>query len=208
MIKLVVFDFDGTLVDTKRVILDLIENNLEKFNYDMDKKLVTSLGEPIEKVLEAIGVREKVIPALAEKINFSFIKHSRKVEVARNIRNLEKIKIRKIILSNNIHFFIKLVLRNHKIGFFDEIYGADDFDNKFHEFKKLMRKNRLKPHEVIYVGDRASDTELARGIGCYSIIIHHKASWASKKDIIASKPDFIIGDLSKIEKIIHKIENS
>ncbi len=206
MIKLVVFDFDGTLADTREIIIELIKKNVEEMNFKFDKKVLIDHGEPLDKVLKIIGVQEKVIPVLAGKINFSFIEHASRVKAVSNLKSLKQINKKKIVLSNNTKDFIEEVLKNLKAEFFDEIHGADGSIDKIIKFKELLNKNGLSPKEVIYVGDRPFDTNVAEEVGCISIIVNHKASWSSAEKILASNPDYIVSDLSKIKKIVGSLD--
>jgi len=43
MIKLVVFDFDGTLADTKSVVFSAIKNTLSKYKYKIPKNLMETM---------------------------------------------------------------------------------------------------------------------------------------------------------------------
>ena len=44
-IKLVVFDFDGTLVDTRTIFLGIVKKNVEKHGFKLDKKFVIKREE-------------------------------------------------------------------------------------------------------------------------------------------------------------------
>jgi len=43
-VRLIVFDFDGTLVDTKELLLRIVSGHLAKFNISMTKNLIISFG--------------------------------------------------------------------------------------------------------------------------------------------------------------------
>lgn len=208
MIKLVVFDFDGTLADTKKLLLKIIEHNVEKFDIKLNNGFLKSFGDKIlDETLSVLGVEEHVFPSLAREIEFDFIKHSYLAPLCSGIMNLKKINKKKIILSNSIDEFIKEVLKKNKITFFDEVYGCDRFENKREGFREIIKKYKVKPEEIVYVGDRPVDTALAKFVGCYSVILTHKASWSSKKDIENSKPDYIATSLNDLRKVINHIDH-
>jgi phosphoglycolate phosphatase len=204
MIKLIVFDFDGTLVDTKKIIYGIIWNLIEKSSYQISKKLIQKeLGNSsLEISLESLKVNPKDAKNLEEKSNYLSIKNASKMKMVRNLRSLNKLKQRKIILSNNITPFIESVLKNLKVDFFDEVYGADKFKDKPSKLNQLIKKFKLKPSEVIYIGDKTVDVDVARKSKCIAVSIVHKASWSPKKEILAKNPDYIITDLTQLKKII------
>ena len=191
MIKLIVFDFDGTLVDTREMIENVLKDILGKYGYKPADKIFRFLGDsPIEGFLKHI-ISDK---GNLKKISLEFVlrknKNYKQAKLIKDILKLKKIKQKKIILSNNLTFFIKRVLKNLKIDFFDEIYGADKFKNKYDKFKKILEKYNLKPFQVIYVGDRPVDILLAKKVGCISVAISHKASWSKKKELLKAEPNF------------------
>jgi phosphoglycolate phosphatase len=209
MIKLLVFDFDGTLADTKSMLLSIIKDNLGTFNYKLTKNFLKEFGDrPLEESLDKLGIKQHILVYLVDKINLNFVEHAKKVKPCKNLLDLKNIKKKKIVLSNSITDFIKIVLKKEGANFFDkiEIHGSDHFDNKLNEFRRVLKKNNVKPEETIYIGDRPIDVELARKVGCFSIAIASKSSWSSKAPLIKASPDFLISDLGKIKHIVQILD--
>jgi HAD superfamily hydrolase (TIGR01549 family) len=205
MIKLIVFDFDGTLADTKHMLLDIIRKDVGKFGAKLTSKFLDEFSGTFDELLEKIGIEEKVLPRLTEKIEFDLVKSMNKVNIVSGVNKLREISVRKIVLTNSIGEFAEKLLEKSKIDFFDEILGQEDFSSKEKYLKNLIRKNKIKANEIIYVGDRPLDVILARKIGCLSVIVCHKASWSSREAILESKPDIVITKIEDIVKIIRKL---
>jgi phosphoglycolate phosphatase len=209
MIKLLIFDFDGTLVDTREVIYDLVERSIEKFNYSIEHKLIQDglSNQTLKEFLPLLGIKDKDVDRIINHSNLEQINHVPHIEGTRTLKSLKRINKRKIVISNNLSEFIKSVFKSLGIDFFDEIYGEDSFEKgKPHKIKEIMRRDNLKPGEIIYIGDRERDIKVARSVGCFSAIICNKHSWGDKKEILKSKPDFIISSLSQIDEIVKKID--
>ena len=206
MIKLIVFDFDGTLVDTKEVIFKIVRDTFNKFNYQITSALIKEhLGNsPVGELLKHLGVKQKDINAIIHHSNAQTINSSKKIKQVKSLLVLKNLKQKTIIVSNNVSPFVKAVLENLNITFFDKVYGADNFKTKEQKIKQIMKKEKLSPKEVIYIGDKTIDVDVARKVKCVSVIISHKASWSSRKDVVAKKPDFIIKDFSELKKVISK----
>ncbi|MEI6731352.1 MAG: HAD-IA family hydrolase [archaeon] len=205
MIKLIIFDFDGTLADTKNVILGAMERSFSEFNYHMDLEHVRTGAEPLDALLRKFGVEEKVLPTISKWLSTSFLEKVEDLEPVDGLKALKKLKVEKIVVSNSIHAFIADGLKKFDALFFDGVYGAEDFKNKDEMFARLMKERKITPSELVYVGDRPVDTQLAKRVGCVSIILANQHSWASKEEILSSSPDFIVESLSDIPGLIDKL---
>ena len=205
-IKLVVFDFDGTLVDTRTIFLGIVKKNVEKRGFKLDKKFVKDFGNvPLKKAMEFISKDNETLSPIIDDIAKDFIEHAKDVHPCKNLKNLKNLTQEKIILSNSVSDFIEIALEKLNIDFFSEVHGADTFDTKFDELKKIIKRKKLNVDEVIYVGDRPVDIKLARKVGCRVVVVSNSSSWSTKKDLLENGPNFIIGDLKELKTIISKL---
>lgn len=207
MIKLLVFDFDGTLADSRKILLNLVKKEIKNSEYRISKAFVKRFGDkPLNGILKMIGFGNNELDYYSREIHKDFFKNAGKIKACKNLKSLKKIRIKKIVLSNSIHKFISIVLRNLGVmKYFEHVFGADEFKNKVQEFRKIIKIYKIKPREIAYVGDRVIDAKLARKIGCYSIIILRKSSWSPRKDIVKARPDFIVSDLGKVKEIVERL---
>ncbi|MEK6908695.1 MAG: HAD hydrolase-like protein [Nanoarchaeota archaeon] len=208
-IKLVIFDFDGTLADTRELLLRIIKKHLFSFEISLTKDLIRFFGNtPLEHYLMLTGLPTDLVRSVCAGIHDDFFKEYHKIKPCKNFMSVKNIKIRKIILSNNVTFFIEKSLNFLKANFFDGVYGADRFKhNKSWMIDKLRKKYGLSRSEIIYIGDKDIDVDVARCAGVYSIIISNQSSWSSRKDIIKKRPDYLLTDLSKVSGVINQINS-
>lgn len=67
------------------------------------------------------------------------------------------------ILSTNSKPNIEYILNKYSIDrYFNDIYGDIGINGKTRNLKKLMRQQKLKPNECIYVGDELRDIQAAK----------------------------------------------
>lgn len=212
MIRAIFFDFDGTISDARRFVSKNIIKFLEKEEYIFNKNIVLSmLGARMDEIFEEIGIgkgkdflREKFYKYVIGEIPKSKLKLCVSVKPLVDLKS----KYLMLVISNSDTQFIKKQAKFLGVNkLFKEIIGAEGFKTKDKIIVDLLKKYKLKPQEVIYIGDRFSDVEYAKKVGCISVAIHNKSSWSTKKRILEEKPDFIVKDFYGLKKIVEKINN-
>ena len=202
--RLLIFDFDGTIADTKAIYYKVISQKLKKFGYshkDVDKAI--DLGFSLKKTLNKMGFSFLVSWFLHKKINREVIDEARKVKKCKDVDSIKKIDEEKILVTNSLREFALPILKNFKLlKCFKEIYGAEDFVDKTSFIKKYAKANNLKKEDCYYIGDRAADAKTARKAGCRGVIILGRCAWDSKKEILKEKPDFMIASIKELKRIL------
>ena len=133
MIKLIVFDFDGTLVDTKKVVVDTIRKVFKKHGYKVPKNLksISKLGDSsIKGTFKPFIKNKKNLDKISRDFIYEKTKAHRKIKLCKGAKTLGKIKKKKIIVSNSVTSFIRTVLKSKRTNFFSVVYGADKFSSK------------------------------------------------------------------------------
>ena len=202
--RVLIFDFDGTIVDSKKVYYNALEKHLGHLGFGKKKadKLI-DLGLSITETLKNIGVSPVLRWWEKRAIMKEVIKEVKKVKECRDVEDVKKLVGKKILISNSLSEFIFPVLRHLKIeDEFDEIYGADAFDNKEEFIGEYIRRNGIDKKNCYYVGDRRADVKLARSLGIVSVALSTKCSWNSRSEMLKEKPDFMIFDLANLKEIL------
>lgn len=206
MISLLIFDFDGTLVNSKNVVVELLNDVSKKYGLSLDNNFFHHLGDenPLN-MIKNLGFNNKKILEIVKEIEIALLNNYGKIRLNKGVKELEKIKIPKVILSNSPKEYIEKILLNNDIKFFDEIYGSDDFENKKSKMKKIIKKYNVKSKKVLYVDDRAIGVLLAKKFSCLSVAVSNKYSWSERRELIESNPDFLIKNIADIVKIVKKL---
>ena len=206
MTKIVMFDFDGTIVDSRTAYYNSISNRLKHLGFsekkiketiDLGLNLWDTLKEFIPSVLFRWWIRREIMQGV--------LKEAGAIKKCHDSEHIKNIHIKKILVSNSLSEFVIPVLKHFKLyKTFNEVYCADNFDNKTKFISNYLKKNKIKPKDCFYVGDRVADAVLAKKVGCKSIIVYGKCSWNSKKELLKAKPDFIVPDLLLVKKIVER----
>jgi phosphoglycolate phosphatase len=196
-IKVIVFDFDGTVADTHATFVDIVNGLAGEFGY----KPVSS--EDIER-LKNLSSREVIAQAEVSALRLPLLLRRVKRELNKRIEELEpfadlhsclaslkeKGYTLGIITSNtreNVRIFLE---NNHLSEFFAFIYSGTPLFGKHKIIDRLIRQNRFQVSEVIYVGDETRDISAAKKSRVKAIAV----SWGFNSPEVLAKfqPDYLI----------------
>jgi HAD superfamily hydrolase (TIGR01509 family) len=192
--KLIIFDLDGVLIDSKKNMLSawsLTNKNFAlRISFD---KYFSLIGRPFEEILKQLGIKKK-IKLIKKSFSKESIKNFHKIKLYKNIRNLLNILKKK-------EFRIAIVTSKEKkrtIKLLDYFKIKVDFlqcPSKYLRGKpypdqllKAVSFFKLKKKDCVYIGDTISDL---------------KAAQRAKIDFIFAKYGYKIG----IKKFYYSINN-
>jgi phosphoglycolate phosphatase len=216
--KIIIFDFDGTIADTIPAIIEIGDKLLIELGYEeviKDLKFEKLTKKNIER-LRNKNIRETIKEVKIPVMKIPFIVKSFREELNKQIEFLKPIKgiketILKLkkngyklgILTSNSEDNVEKFLKKNKLIFFDFIYSGSSIFGKQRVIRGLLKKQRLKPEETIYVGDEARDIEAAKKAKIKTISV----TWGfnSRKVLKKLKPDFLIDRPSELIKVIERI---
>lgn len=211
MIKTIFIDLDGTLSDSKKLAYTSLTKTLSEHEIKFSPKEINKMmGTKTDKILKELNIKKQQRDSIKKEFYkkvFHGIKKG-KIKLCTQIDTLKKLKKDyKIILITNSHKeFAEAEIKKLKIKkLFDEIHTADSFTTKTSAIKKSLKKNKLSKKEAVYIGDRFSDVRYAKKAKIFSIAIHNKCSWSSRKEILKEQPDFIIKDFKNLKKVLASI---
>ena len=194
MLKGVIFDLDGTLVDSKNAhILAWIEA-CKRIGVNVSKEdVIKHFGKTSESIARALLEEKhanvnltKQLAELKDKLFFEiYYQYVKPLPFAKDILKLlkEKHKLKICIVSSNPKEAIKKVLRiTSFIKYVDEIVGQDEVTKGKPEPEPILlalKRLKLKPNEALVVGDSVYDIIAAlragvRAIGVCYVKEHEK----------------------------------
>lgn len=202
--KLLIFDFDGTIADTKSTYYNSMKSELGVFGFtasQIDKAI--DVGMSLKKTLDNLGFNFLVNWWIRRRIRRNVLYGLGKVQKCKDADWIKKIKFEKILVTNSLKEFAVPILQHLKLKReFSEIYGADDFSDKAEFISGYLKKRKIDRKECFYIGDRVADVLVSRKVGCKSVVISGKCAWDSRAELVKAKPDYLIDDLADLQEII------
>jgi len=217
MFEAVIFDWDGTLVDSHQIVVASFQKALATFNHKMSSEFIRRLigvgaTETFREIFRVskTSFNETQIENLVQKKIQNEIEMSNEVKLLRGaVELLETLlgKIRVGLASMNNREIIYHMLKTKNIQrFFNAIITADDIANsKPHPeiFLKCATKLKCKPRECVVVEDSIFGVEAAKKATMAVIAIPMGAY--SKKELRKAKPELIVDSLQEKRKILNFI---
>ncbi len=209
-IRVVVFDLDGTLVDTYKAIEEALNYTLIKFgkspvSYDLVKTTIGRGDKNFMKEHFAYGIYEEALDVYRRKHRKTLRMRSKLMPYALNVlKYLKKKGYFTAIASNRPTAFTNLIVKHLDIKkYIDYVLCAD----KVKKLKpdpeilfQVMKKFKTSPFESIYVGDMALDIQTAKNSGTRSLAVTTGSS--SLSELKSESPDIICKNLAFLRKLL------
>jgi phosphoglycolate phosphatase-like HAD superfamily hydrolase len=209
-VKVIIFDFDGTIADSFDLVLSISNRLADQYGYSpvqpeevkrwknlSSKEIVRQSGVPLfqlpflllrlRRELKREIYKLKPIPGMKEAL----------IALKRQGNSLG-------IVTSNSKENVTSFLKTHDIEeLFDFLGSGLTLFGKGKIIKKVIRQNSLNPATVLYVGDETRDVEAARKIHIRSIAV----SWGynSSEALAKQNPDFLIHQPSALINLIQNL---
>jgi phosphoglycolate phosphatase len=196
------FDFDGTMVGSLELALQILNEMAEKYHYQKvtagDMQKLKSM--PITERFRQIGFPLHKIPAMTVECAAIYRRGITSLKPAEGIRellfSLKKEGYRFSILSSNAEENIAEFLRRNGLELFDHIFSSNNLFGKDKSIRKFLSQFRFKANEILYIGNELRDIDACKAVGVKIVAV----TWgydplpllqSGKPDFIAETPEDI-----------------
>jgi phosphoglycolate phosphatase len=193
--KTLLFDFDGTIADTRAVALRILNELSEEFHFRalLEEELQEVRHMKTQKLIRFLGVSHWRLPMITRSGLIKFQASIAEVQpIPKMPQVLAELKARGFrlgILTSNSETNVVAFLNQHHIDCFDFISTSSKLFGKKYEIRRLMKEHQLKPEEIIYIGDETRDIEATQAVPIRIAAV----TWGyNSASILASMaPDFL-----------------
>lgn len=209
----IIFDLDGTLVNSSEEVLVCFKKAFNKANYPIDLNKLTSdvIGPPLRQILELIAPELKSEDKISEimsnfrKIydydeNDISVMYDDVLDVLKQLKNSGK---RLFIATFKPQIPTERVVEMFGIkDMFEDIYTIDKFGKhitKDEMILNIIENYCLKKSETVMVGDAASDVTAAKKAGVTAVGVlwgygSDKSKLIENSDLLFENPKELVGN--------------
>ncbi len=219
MIKAVVYDLDGTLLDTLGTIAGYGNTAMKKFGlseFDTDSyRYFVGNGAKtlIKRMLEAGNIDadeyfDKVYEYYTSIYDADPISDTKPYDGIPELTDeLRTLGIKQAILSNKPDFATKGVAKRFFDGMFDRVYGGrEGIELKPHPgaLLSVLDELEVKPDECVFVGDTYVDIRTGKSAGAHTIGVLW--GFRDREELEREGAEYIVSKPSEIAEIVKSIK--
>ena len=218
-IRLIIFDFDGTLGDTRRNIVTTMQMTIAELHLPIrsEEECAATIGLPLAECFRTLfpDIQEEFIPRCAETYRRFFNENLKTIQpeafpgVVETLSVLHQIGFTLTIASSRSRNSLTELTRNMGISdYISYILGADDVKEakpKPEPVLKTLANMHFDAEETLVVGDMAVDIQMGANAGTKTCGV----TWGngSREELAAAGATFIIDRIEDLIEIVHKEMN-
>lgn len=205
MIKAIIFDMDGVLIEAKDWHYEALNKSLSLFGYTItrDEHLTTYDGLPTKTKLSMLS-KEKGLPTKLHQF-INDMKQQYTIDMIHNLckpnfvheyalSNLKQRGYKLAVASNSIRKTIELMMqKSHLMKYLDNIYSNEDVQHPKPNpeiYNRAIENFKLDPNECLIVEDNENGIKAAKASNANLLIVN---------DVLDVNFDNIVNAINKID---------
>jgi phosphoglycolate phosphatase len=212
--RLLIFDFDGTLVDSATGIWKTANEMADIFGMKHFKReeVVSVVGTGLDSFVKDLfpeQVKKHGVKELIKIYRKSYdVNYKAGLKIFRNVKKtlafLYARGLTLVIVSNKLKKYVDEIIKEVGISdYFDMTMGSEDvlrMKPDPYAVYYLMKKYKVKKRDVLFIGDSEYDVETAVNAGVDCVYLTY--GYANRKIIKRLKPAYTFDDFGKISDIV------
>ncbi|MES2697302.1 MAG: HAD family hydrolase [Verrucomicrobiota bacterium] len=180
--RAVVFDLDGTLLDSLPLVLAAISHAIEPFGGRATMDIFATLGGPPERFMPALVKDLSQVPTALRRMERYHAENTHRIQpfagVADLLDTLSAQGVKSAIWTGRDRKSAEELLAHHRLtGHFETVVCGDDLPTHKPDpegLREIMRRLEVTAGEMLFVGD--ADVDVLGGVACGvdTILIRHQ----------------------------------
>jgi phosphoglycolate phosphatase len=211
-IKAIIFDLDGTLIDSVTDLANSVNFTLEKLDLPLHtpEEIKSFVGDGVQKLIKrSLGQTHmgKFVDAFAifmDHYNAHCTDNTTLYpKVAETIPHLATNYTLGVLTNKSVAFSLKILTALGILTYFKEVLGGDSLSTKKPDPEGIfyLAENwNLASDQIVMVGDHVTDTEVGQRAGCKTVFI--EGGIGETRGLV---PDFIIQSMAELPDLLTKL---
>lgn len=207
------FDLDGTLVDSSRDITEALNYAIKPYGYVplSVSETIKLVGEGITRLIEKVisdnlSIKEEVINRFLEHYSKNLTTHTRPYpKVEETLKALDSYT--KAVISNKREALSRRLLEELKLAeYFEYIIGSDSTPEKKPSpvpIQHVLELTGLTPEDAMIIGDSNLDIKAGKAAGILTVAVLYGYR---PPEVLTEADYFIKKDLSELLDLLRKIQ--
>lgn len=215
MIKAILFDLDGTLINTNKLIIKSFQYIFkEHLKLDVsEEELVRYFGEPLVATMTRYYPEDPDFLVEAYK-EYNYKVHDEIAEefdgVEEALKKFKESGIKLAIVTSKRRYMAERGLKLFNLyDIMDVVVTPEDTEKHKPDGEPVLKACQLlniKAHEAIMVGDSHNDILSGKNAGCYTCLV--KYTGVPLQEVLQTNPDYVIDHIRDIFNIITEKEEA
>lgn len=212
MIRGIVFDFDGTIVDSMKMVFDALNDALKKKGLPtIELELLGRMaGLPVSEIINAkTYVSESTAKEIEKDVFEAYVKFCKTScqllpHVEKTLKDLKSRKMKLGLLTTTPRKPLEAVANKFSLeNYFDIMLAKEDVKNKPNPdgIQKIITKFEILKDECLYVGDSPIDVQTGKAAGVKTIAV--TTGIATAEQLKETKPNGVIADLEQLSTYVN-----
>jgi len=204
--RLLLFDFDGTVADTFQCGLEILNLMAPEFRYRRLEEADVSRARDMRtrELTKFLAIPATRLPKISKRGKEELNKRMDQIQpfagMAEIVRKLHADGFQLGILTSNSEGNVAVFLKKFGLDLFDFVHTSSKLTGKARVIRRILKEHKLKPKQVLLVGDEVRDIEAAQETGIHVAAV----TWGynSRKAISALNPDHLIETPEELRELV------
>jgi phosphoglycolate phosphatase len=202
MNRILIFDYDGVIIDSLPVVLKIFNKIGKKYHIrinnrdDLEQVFDTNFYEGLRR----FGLKNNDFKEFMDEFEVELVNHQKEIRLFKGMtENLEKLSrnSKLVIVTSNLKNIVMDYLHKNEIMVFEEVLGAEKHVSKVQ--KIISIKEKYPDFEYFYIGDTIGD--IIEGKEAKVNTVATTWGYHNRNKLEKQNPDFIVDSPDELTAI-------